>query len=329
MTETLNEHAARSLGSENSYAIFTDEVDSTLLNPMPRDIVRKELKLLQPTSTGSADIWHCYEATFIDGATGKPATGILKVTIPANSPNMIESKSFKLYLNTFDMVRTNQVEYIHRIKADLSECAKADVRVQFYPITNHQLRTICNNALYKDMLRDSTIISESIDATYISREKNVFKLDNLDVTIDNYDGTYKINPAAIYHETDKSTKIYMTDALRSRCRHTKQKDTGTALIYIKGKVFIDPAEIYKYIISLRETNEFHEYCCEKIYTELKTILGDSASVAVVLFYTRRGSLDINPMRMDKEFYNYSDGIKVNLFHPYLDSDQFMRGTIIQ
>lgn len=310
---TLNDYAAKSLGSENSYAVFTDKVDKTLLNPMPRDIVRRELDLLQPTDDVSVDVWHCYEATYLDINSGKPVAGILKITIPSSSPNMIESKSFKVYLNTFDMTKMDKQTFIDTIKADLSECAGAEVGVRFHDMTRGE-ELIFDDEMSIMMIDESNILDD------------VYSLDDLDCEITDYNGNTKLDETSLIQSTQKRYAEYKTSALRSRCRHTKQKDSGSAYIVINGTKVVNPIDLYKYIISLRETNEFHEFCCEKIYNEIKRLVGADSDVGVALFYTRRGSLDINPIRIDAGLNKVAFGHKLSTF---INSKTFVRGAINQ
>lgn len=277
----MNEAASRSLGSANSYAVYTDKFDPSQLNPMPRSAARSDWGITGEEFVGY-DVWHCHEATFLLN-NGLPLAGTLKIVCSASSEFMVESKSFKLYLNTFDMCKMGDTiqeaiaNYENQVKEDVSKCIGADVEVYFFQSGDDELFSGNPAIGYADLYR--TISAEQL----------------AEMTIDDYTAQ---NYYSVVDSTGQegSTSKYFTNVLRSRCRHTKQKDTGTAFFEItthSGKV--NPQELLKMIISLREVNEFHEFCAEKFYIELmKNPLIKECSV--MLLYARRGSLDICPVR---------------------------------
>jgi 7-cyano-7-deazaguanine reductase len=132
----MNEAASRSLGSANSYAVYTDKFDPSQLNPMPRILARQDWGIKGDEFVGY-DVWHCHEATFLLN-NGLPVAGTLKIICPADSEFMVESKSFKLYLNTFDMCKMGATmneaiaNYENQVKEDVSACIKANVEVAFF-----------------------------------------------------------------------------------------------------------------------------------------------------------------------------------------------------
>lgn len=282
---TMNEAAARSLGSANSYAVYTDTFDPSQLNPMPRSAARSDWGITGEEFVGY-DVWHCHEATFLVN-NGLPVAGTLKVICPASSEFMVESKSFKLYLNTFDMCKMGATideaiaNYEDQVKEDLSKCIGANVEVKFFK-SGDDVRHL------GDPSSDYIDLYAAIPAA---------ELESMEVTDYSAKEYYSIIDDAGTLST--SVKVY-TNVLRSRCRHTKQKDTGTAYFEIvtkQGKVNLK--ELLKLVISLREVNEFHEFCAEKLYTELmKNPFVEECSV--MLLYARRGSLDICPVRATKE-----------------------------
>lgn len=284
-SSTMNEAAARSLGSANSYAVYTDQFDPSQLNPMPRSAARGDWGITGEEFVGY-DVWHCHEATFLVN-NGLPVAGTLKVVCPASSEFMVESKSFKLYLNTFDMCKMGATideaiaNYENQVKEDIGNCIGANVEVKFF-------RSGDDNKFMGNPVCDYLDIYNSVS------EKALESLEITDYTAENY---YSIIDDA---GTLPTSGKYFTNVLRSRCRHTKQKDTGTAYFDIttkRGK--INPKELLKMVISLREVNEFHEFCAEKLYTEImKNPLVEECSV--ILLYARRGSLDICPVRATKE-----------------------------
>ena len=295
MSNEMNDIAAKSLGSANSYAVYTDKFDPTLLNPMPRSIARDHWGITGQEFVGF-DVWHCHEATFMLN-NGCPVAGTLKFVYPASSEFMVESKSAKLYLNSFDMCKMGATlaeaiaAYEKQIEQDLSACVRAPVRVKFH---------------------------SSIDWENDARPNVLEGYDNIenmnpeirDIVFTDYNGNGAY--VSLIPGATGSTAFY-TNALRSRCRHTKQKDTGLAAVKHAPygmNARLDPVGMFKQIVSLREVNEFHEFCAEKLFVELKKNISDADDASVTLLYSRRGSLDINPVRATKVEF-----IDQNLINP--------------
>lgn len=281
----MNEAAARTLGSANSYAVYTDQFDPLQLNPMPRSAAREDWGITGKEFEG-VDVWHCHEATFLL-ESGLPVAGTLKIKCPASSEFMVESKSFKLYLNTFDMCKMGKTlseaitNYEKQVTKDVSECIKAPVEVRFFESGDEDMYLADPALGYVDLF----------DA--IPQDE----LETMEIT--DYTASGKYNLVEDFQE-EGDEFYYFTNILRSRCRHTKQKDTGAAYFYIKTKKGnVDPKELLKLVISLREVNEFHEFCAEKLYTEIMSN-ENVAECCVMLLYSRRGSLDICPARATRE-----------------------------
>lgn len=265
----LDTIASKSLGDSTSYAIYADAVDSTLLNPMPRALARGDHDII--VSQKGYDVWHCYEATYLN-QNGVPIAGVLKIIVPHSSDYIVESKSLKLYLNTYDMVKFNSMyEYAQSVESDLSKALKCNVQVTFFTYGAYKTYDI--------------ISSYCIEET-----------PTIGLHVDAYSGNYSIPKSnAVIKGLPDIHQIYIP-ALRSRCRHTKQKDSGAVCITLLTSAAVNKDDIMRYVYSLREVNEFHEFCAEKIYSELKRAYG--GSVAVHCFYVRRGGIDISPCRFD-------------------------------
>jgi len=281
----MSDAAAKSLGSANSYAVYTDQFDASQLNPMPRILARQDWGIKGDEFVGY-DVWHCHEATFLLN-NGLPLAGTLKIVCPASSEFMVESKSFKLYLNTFDMCKMGATipeavaNYENQVKKDISACIGAPVEVAFFGSGD-------------DEMLEGNPTEGFIDLYgYISDKE----LASMEISDYNASGKYEI----VAQDGEASEDIsFFTNILRSRCRHTKQKDTGAAYFQIITKEgSIKEKELLKLVISLREVNEFHEFCAEKLYTEIMSnpLVQDCC---VMLLYARRGSLDICPVRASKE-----------------------------
>ena len=281
----MSEAAAKSLGSANSYAVYTDTFDPNQLNPMPRILARQDWGITGDEFVGY-DTWHCHEATFLLN-NGLPMAGTLKIVCPASSEFMVESKSFKLYLNTFDMCKMGDTipqaieNYEKQVAKDISACIGAEAKVAFFRQGEEKMYEGDPGAFYLDMLR--LIGNKDLEA--------------MEVT--DYDGKeshFKVIPSAGGEDL-----FVMTNLLRSRCRHTKQKDTGAAYFRIVTKTgTVDLQSLLKEVIALREVNEFHEFCSEKLFKAI-TNHPDVEDCVVMLLYARRGSLDINPVRASKEY----------------------------
>lgn len=290
MENNLNDIASKSLGSSASYAVYTDRHDASLLNPMPRKLAREGWNIKGDEFVGY-DTWHCHEATFLLN-NGAPIAGTLKYTYSSDSKYMVESKSAKLYLNTFDMCMMGQsVEaaihnYELQVKADLEKALETEVDVKFFK-SGDDINAIFPMAGYIDLQSFLGKDIETLEITDYNAEKNHLEFDKANYS--GYGYSVKDNRALYANK-------FFTNALRSRCRHTKQKDTGAAYISINTlDSVVRPDSLFKQIVSLREVNEFHEFCAEKLYTEIMKC-PEVDSCCVTLLYSRRGSLDINPCR---------------------------------
>lgn len=281
MTKSLTDIASKSLGDSTSYAVFTDKFDASLLNPMPRALARDGWGIDGSRISGF-DRWNCHESTFLLNS-GQPIAGTLSFVYSASSENMIESKSMKLYLNTFDMCRmgatapTAIAAYVAQVKSDLEKCLGTPVLAHFHWTKSH---------------------SFSMGGTVEPIQPGSQSLDHLDLSgiqFEDFEGKEN-HVVALDMFPMKNRFMWHTNTLRSRCRHTKQKDTGTATVIYEGNYTINPVSVFKQIVSLREVNEFHEFCAEKLLFEISKKVGNFEDLSVALYYSRRGSLDINPVR---------------------------------
>lgn len=253
-----------SLGQATEYK---SQYDASLLQGVPRSLNRDELKLNDTALPFfGCDLWNIYELSWLNNK-GKPvvATGVVKV--PYNSKNLIESKSFKLYLNSFNQTKFESTEAVQqRLITDLSACANKSVTVE----------------LNADM--------DSFEDKLGSFSGEC--LDNLDIEIDNYQLTPTILSGLC--STENVTETLYSNLLKSNCLITSQPDWGSVEISYTGKK-MDQEKLLRYFISFRQHNEFHEQCVERIYCDLMKF-GDIDSLSVYARYTRRGGLDINPYR---------------------------------
>jgi len=253
----MNTPENSSLGREVDYP---RHYDASLLFPIPRAAARAEIGLGDVLPFVGEDRWHIYELGWLD-ARGKPCVDTATLYVPATSPNLIESKSLKLYLNSLNGARFNRAEAVReRIATDLSVCAGADVRVEF------GLPPVAQAA------------GESID--------------HLDVAIDSYGPP---NAALLLADSRAEVEETLVSALlKSNCPVTGQPDWASVSVRYQG-ARIDRAGLLRYLVSYRDHAEFHEQCVERIFLELSQRCQPTA-LEVEARYTRRGGLDINPRR---------------------------------
>ncbi|HEY0333590.1 MAG TPA: NADPH-dependent 7-cyano-7-deazaguanine reductase QueF [Stenotrophomonas sp.] len=256
----MNTPADSSLGREVAYP---DRYDPSLLFPIPREPSRQAIGL-DPAALPfvGRDRWHAYELGWLD-AHGKPCVGTATLYVPADSPNLIESKSLKLYLNSLNAARFNSAEALReRIATDLSARAGGDVQVEF------GLPPMANDALPA---------GESIDA--------------LDISIDDYGP-----PNAAYLRAGEETveETLVSELLKSNCPVTGQPDWASVTLCYRGPA-IDREGLLRYLVSFRDHAEFHEQCVERIFHDVSQRCAPEWLV-VEARYTRRGGLDINPWR---------------------------------
>lgn len=279
----MNSIASKHLGQQGSYAITTDTFDPSFLVPMPRKLAREDWGITGEEFVGY-DTWHCHEATFLLN-NGVPIAGTLKIVYPADSEFMVESKSFKLYLNTFDMCKMGGTvkqaisNYEKQVASDISNIVQKPVSVRFFR--------------EGDQYHYASDPAENFQDLY--KLIGLDKIEEMSIT----DYTAQESHFEVYGGKESSEVYAFTNVLRSRCRHTKQKDTGTAFFYIKTKTGnVKLRSLLEEVVALREVNEFHEFCAEKLF---KTISEHPQveDCMVMLLYARRGSLDINPVRSTK------------------------------
>lgn len=251
---------------------YPSEYDASLLFPIPRAENRASLGLdgLPPLPGGAlpfrgVDIWNAYEVSWLD-AKGKPRIAMASFRVPADSPNIIESKSFKLYLNSFNQTRLPNAQALReRLEADLSAAAGAPIGMDF-------------------------ILPQRFETLRIAELEGI-SLDKLDVEIDCYEPAPQLLACA---KGEVVEETLVSRLLKSNCPVTGQPDWGSVQIAYRGRP-IDRAGLLKYIVSFRQHAEFHEHCVERIFCDLMRACRPE-QLSVYARYTRRGGLDINPWR---------------------------------
>jgi 7-cyano-7-deazaguanine reductase len=251
--------------------IYKSEYDPQLLCPFPRQIKRDVIGVTGDLPFGGYDIWNAFELSWLN-QKGKPIVAMGEFHIPCESLNLIESKSFKLYLNSFNQTRFADFDQVEeQMLRDLSAAAGAKVRVR--------------------LLDGDQFVTEQIQ-TFPG-----ICIDGLDIVVDEY----SLDPALLENSTDPQQQVeeeLYSHLLKSNCLVTNQPDWGTVLIRYQGNK-IDPEALLRYLISFRQHSEFHEQCVERIFVDLMRYCKPE-KLTVYARYTRRGGLDINPFRSNFE-----------------------------
>lgn len=256
------------LGQKTEY---TSQYDRTLLQPVPRALNRDGLGITQnqPFTIG-ADIWTAYEISWLN-EKGLPQVAIADIYLDYQSQNLIESKSFKLYLNSFNQSKFADFNAVQQtMQRDLSECAQGDVKVRLNPMAVYNSQKI-------DHLQGDCIDEQDIEITSYEFNANWLK----DCVSDEI-----VEEKLVSH------------LLKSNCLITNQPDWGTLHIHYVGKK-INHEKLLRYVVSFRQHNEFHEQCVERIFCDLMHY-AKPEKLTVYARYTRRGGLDINPFRSNFE-----------------------------
>ena len=259
---------ALKLGQQTKYA---EKYDRTLLQPVPRRLNRDQLNITatQPFTIG-ADIWTAYEISWLN-PKGVPQVAIADVSIDFRSENLIESKSFKLYLNSFNQTTFADFADVQQtLQRDLQDCAQGEVNVRLNSLADYTAQPIV------------ALSGDCIDAQ--------------DIEVRNY----AFNAAFLNHCTGEHLveETLVSHLLKSNCLITQQPDWGSLQIHYVGKQ-INREQLLRYIISFRQHNEFHEQCVERIFCDLMQY-AKPEKLTVYARYTRRGGLDINPYRSNFE-----------------------------
>lgn len=264
MTDTPTPHGAeasplgRSTAYRNTYA-------PELLFPVDRAPKRAEIGVVEALPFHGEDLWNAYELSWLN-ARGKPVVAMGELRVPASSPRLIESKSLKLYLNSFNASRFDDMAEAEAVIArDLSAAAGAPVSVQLQSL-HVAARQVC-----------------SLPGTLI---------DDLDVDIADYHPAPTLLGVAA--DAAPVSETLVSHLLKSNCLVTGQPDWATVYVNYTGAP-IDRAGLLRYIVSFREHNEFHEQCVERMFCDLMARCAPSR-LEVWARYTRRGGLDINPWR---------------------------------
>jgi 7-cyano-7-deazaguanine reductase len=251
------------LGKPSAY---TEQYDASLLFPIARSNAREAIGIGARLPFFGTDIWNAYELSWLN-ARGKPQIAVATFFIPADSPNIVESKSFKLYLGSFAHTSFESIDVVREtIKRDVSAASGASVSLHLAPPAEFGKLAL--------------------------EEFEGLSLDRLDLEASVYHPDPSLLSAAL-HEAPVEETLF-SNLLKSNCPVTGQPDWGSVQIHYVGPQ-IDHAGLLRYIISYRNHTGFHEQCVERIFVDVLKAC-QPVKLAVYARYTRRGGLDINPFR---------------------------------
>jgi len=261
----LNPHSYDSPLGEPT--VYESEYSPGTLYAIPRIEDRAKLGITGEPPFSGTDVWNAYEISWLN-MKGKPVAATAEFRFPASSPNIIESKSLKRYLNSLTGTRYESTEAVRTLVcADLGAISGADAGVKLFSL--------------------------SAPLPYTRQELPGTCMDNLDIAITQYE----VEPDLLLDSVKDGTQVSETlhsHLLKSNCPVTSQPDWASILIRYRGPK-IDRARLLSYLVSYRNHHAFHEHCIERIFIDIQRHCQPRA-LTVQAYYTRRGGLDINPFR---------------------------------
>lgn len=268
MSEKIDKQATFAKLNLGKATEYCETYTPSLLQAVPRSMNRAELQLAETLPFFGTDRWNGYELSWLN-PKGKPQVAIMRCEVPASSANLIESKSFKLYLNSFNQSQFDAINTVtETLVKDLSLCAQEQVKVELFTPSEF-----------------SSLQIGQIDAVSI---------DDLDIAINDY----QLDTSTLAVSDIEVDETLCSDLLKSNCLITNQPDWGSVVIRYQGKQ-INREGLLRYLISFRQHNEFHEQCVERIFCDIMSAC-QPQKLTVYARYTRRGGLDINPFRSNFE-----------------------------
>jgi len=251
------------LGQATSYP---DRYSPEILYAIARTDSREALELGADLPFSGTDIWNAWDLSWLDDK-GLPQTAVAQISVPAESANIVESKSLKLYLDSFAMTRFATADDVAgAVLKDLSACTGSEINVDL-------------------------LVGSNVNAVEDFPGRCI---DELDVACDQYD----IDPSLLSAGNDVVEESLHSHLLRSLCPVTSQPDAGSVLVSYRGPR-IDPAGLLQYVVSFRNHNDFHEACVERMFLDISARCNPE-QLTVHACYQRRGGIDINPYRSNQE-----------------------------
>ena len=265
----MNSPDQSTLGQQTSYP---DHYDPSQLYPIARAPKRQEIGLAQALPFFGADLWTAFELSWLN-PRGKPQVAIAHFTVPCETPNIIESKSLKLYLGSFSNTRFGSMgEVRDRLRADLGEAAWRGAATA----ASVGVRLALPEAFQRERVQELEGLS----------------LDRLDIECTEYTpAPHRLRTVAGEPPVQETLT---SNLLKSNCLVTGQPDWGSIQIHYAGAQIVQEG-LLQYLVSFRNHNEFHEQCVERIFMDVWRRCRPTR-LAVYARYTRRGGLDINPLR---------------------------------
>ncbi len=255
------------LGKKTEYS---SHYDPSKLFSIARKVKRDEINVPAQLPFTGFDLWNHYEVSWLN-EKGKPVVAISEIMYGCDSPNIIESKSMKLYFNSLNNTQFEDRESVRAVIAkDLADAVGAPVTVSIIPL------------------------NECKDEKMFSGFDGAVCIDDLDVEC----STYLVDPSLLKTENHKIEESLYSNLLKSNCLVTNQPDWGSVRIAYRGKK-INHEGLLRYIVSFRNHNEFHEQCIERIFMDIMRYC-QPEELTIYGRYTRRGGLDINPYRSTKK-----------------------------
>ena len=265
----MNQPDQSQLGKNSAYV---DQYDASLLFPIPRAVKREELGIQGAPIFFGADLWTAFELSWLN-LKGKPQVAIAHIMVPAETTHIVESKSFKLYLNSFNATRFVDVQAVR-------DCMREDLD-----------QALWHGGAIQSRCGVKIILPEDFDKEPV-HELDGLNLDRMDIECTQYQPAPEFLTAE--HDEAPVSETFVSHLLKSNCLVTGQPDWGSVQISYSGSQ-IDQAGLLQYIVSFRNHNEFHEQCVERIFMDIWTRC-KPLKLSVYARYTRRGGLDINPWR---------------------------------
>ena len=251
---------------------YVDQYDASLLYPIARVIKRDEIGVPATLPFFGADLWTAFELSWLN-LRGKPQVAIVHITVPCETHNIVESKSFKLYLNSFNNTRfESHADVQARIRADISEA-------------------VWRGSDIKGTVGGRILLPELFDREPV-HELDGLSLDRLDIECTHFTPVPELLTANF--DAPPVTETLTSNLLKSNCLVTGQPDWASVQICYTGPQ-MEQETLLQYLVSFRLHNEFHEQCVERIFMDLWTRC-KPLKLTVYARYTRRGGLDINPFR---------------------------------
>ncbi len=276
----MNTPEQSQLGKTSAYI---DQYDTSLLFPIPRAGKRLEIGITGTAPFLGADMWTAYELSWLN-LRGKPQVALAHFTLPCETLNIVESKSFKLYLNSYNNTRFADAQAVKdQLRVDITEAVWRASGAS--PGSARVVATVPSS------IGVSLVAMDAFDREPV-QELDGLSLDRLDLDCEHYTPAPELLSAT--RDEAPVSEVFVSNLLKSNCLVTGQPDWGSVQISYTGDQ-IDQAGLLQYIVSFRNHNEFHEQCVERIFMDVWTRCKPS-KLTVYARYTRRGGLDINPFR---------------------------------